>query len=134
MGFLKKLKNRAAWRRIYYERLTEPLHLNAISFLVLMFGSFRLKIEYDLLVRQYNAFAILKAADKAREANLRGVTIVEFGVASGAGLMNMCFIASKVSSVTGVDVKVLGFDTGKGMPPPRDYRDHPDLYQEGDFP
>jgi hypothetical protein len=26
-----------------------------------------------------------------------------------------------------------GFDTGKGMPAPQDFRDHPDLYQEGDF-
>ena len=24
--------------------------------------------------------------------------------------------------------------TGKGMPPPRDYRDHPEYYAEGDFP
>lgn len=48
--------------------------------------------------------------------------------------MNMCLIAQKVSALTGVDVQVFGFDTGKGMPAPRDYRDHPDLYQEGDFP
>ena len=133
MGFLRKLKHRAAWRRIYYERLTEPLHLNALSLPVWLFGSFRLKVEYDLVIRHYNAFGILRAADKAKEAGLHSVSAIEFGVASGAGLMNMCLIAQKVSALTGVDVAVYGFDTGKGMPAPRDYRDHPDLYQEGDF-
>ncbi len=134
MGFLKKLRHRGAWRRIFYERLTEPLHLNALSLFVGAFGSFRLKVEYDLILRQYNAFGILKAADQAKAAGLSAVSVLEFGVASGAGLMNMCLIAEKVSSLTGVDVHVFGFDTGKGMPAPRDYRDHPDLYQEGDFP
>jgi hypothetical protein len=30
-------------------------------------------------------------------------------------------------------VSVVGFDSGVGMPPPLDYRDHPDLYQQGTF-
>jgi hypothetical protein len=134
MGFLRKLTKRHAWRRIYYERLTEPLHLNALSLLVGVFGSFRLKVEYDLVIRHYNAYGILKAADHAKALNLPGVTVVEFGVAAGAGLVNMCLIAEKVSRITGVAIKVVGFDTGTGMPGPYDFRDHPDLYREGDFP
>jgi hypothetical protein len=58
---------------------------------------------------------------------------LEFGVAAGAGLLNMAGIAERVSSATGVEVRVVGFDTGKGMPPPVDYRDHPDHYFTGDF-
>jgi hypothetical protein len=122
------------WKRIFYERLTEPVHLNALSLLVGAFGSYRQKVEYDLVIRHYNAFGILKAADQARALGLSKLCVIEFGVASGAGLMNMCAIASKVAAITGVDIKVVGFDTGKGMPAARDYRDHPDLYQEGDFP
>ncbi|MGZ3514783.1 MAG: hypothetical protein ACXU93_12610 [Thermodesulfobacteriota bacterium] len=54
-------------------------------------------------------------------------------MANGAGLVNMCNIAAKVTKVTGVQVDFVGFDSGKGMPPPKDYRDHPD-YGNGDFP
>jgi hypothetical protein len=55
-------------------------------------------------------------------------------VAAGAGLINMCRIANKVAKATGVEIKVIGFDTGSGMPPVGGYRDYSDLYQEGDFP
>jgi hypothetical protein len=134
MSLLKKLREPRIWKRIFNERLTEPLHLNALSALVAVFGTFRQRVAFDLIIRQYYAFAILKAADLARAAGLGRLTIVEFGVGPGAGLMNMCLISEKVSSVTGVDIKVFGFDTGAGMPPPRDYRDHPDMYQAGEFP
>ena len=39
-----------------------------------------------------------------------------------------------MTRVTDVKIQVIGFDTGQGMPPPRDYRDHPELYREGYFP
>jgi hypothetical protein len=48
--------------------------------------------------------------------------------------MNMIDIAEKVTKTTGVDIQIFGFDTGKGMPPPVDYRDHPEYYNTGDFP
>ena len=35
---------------------------------------------------------------------------------------------------TGVEFRLVGFDSGEGMPPPTDYRDHPELYKEGWFP
>src|SRR5689334_9800632 len=113
MSFLRRLAKRHAWRRIFYERLTEPLHLNALSVLVGVFGTFRLKVEYDLVLRHYHAFGILKAADHAKAMGLSSVAAIEFGVAAGAGLMNMCLIAQKVAGITGVNVKVIGFDTGK---------------------
>ena len=134
MGFLKKLKHRQAWKRILYERGTEPLHLNVLSLFVALFGSFRQRVEFDLVIRHYNAFAILKAADQAKLMGLSGLSVIEFGVAAGAGLMNKALLAQKVSAITGIDIKIFGFDTGKGMPPARDYRDHPELYQAGDFP
>jgi hypothetical protein len=128
-----RLKRARAWRRVMRERLTEPLHLNLFSALVGLFGSFRAKVEHDLILRPHNAFAILRAADYAKRMGLDAVTLVEFGVARGAGLINMSRIAERVTQVTGVRFEVYGFDTGAGMPPPTDYRDHPDLYAPGDF-
>jgi hypothetical protein len=116
------------------ERLTEPLHLNLLSVFVALFGSFRAKVNFDLIVRQQNAFPMLHAANKAREAGLKRVSVVEFGVANGAGLVNMCKIAASVEKETGIGFDLYGFDTGKGLPSPGDYRDHPEEFQGGDFP
>ncbi|HTV61500.1 MAG TPA: hypothetical protein VMH30_02910 [Verrucomicrobiae bacterium] len=98
-----------------------------------MFGSYRAKVDYDLVVRQNNAYGILKAADFAVRQGIRTVSLIEFGVAAGTGLLNMAQIAGKVTRATGVSFKLYGFDSGRGMPPARDYRDHPDLYQKGDY-
>lgn len=128
-----KLAKRRVWRRIFLERLTEPLHLNLLSVPVLAFGSFRSKTAWDLVVRQPYAFGALEAADIARASGLSAITLIEVGVASGAGLINLSSIAERVSRETGISCEVHGFDSGIGMPPPTDYRDHPDLYQHGDF-
>jgi hypothetical protein len=131
---LKKLRNRYIWQRIFYERLTEPLHLNLLALPVALFGGFRSRVAFDLVIRQQHAYAILASADLARELGIGEVTLVEFGVAAGAGILNICEIASRVTRETGVKFRVFGLDTGKGMPPPQSYRDHPEIYQQGDFP
>lgn len=130
----KKLLQRHVWSRLLRERLNEPLHLNLLSLGVAAFGGFRSKVEMDLVLRPHNAWAILFAADQAKQLGLDGITVVEFGVAAGTGLMNMASIAERVSTLIGVSIDVVGFDSGVGMPAPVDYRDHPDLYSTGDFP
>src|SRR5262245_1610479 len=116
MSFLKKLSHRYIWDRIFYERLTEPIHLNILAAFVWAFGSYRSKIHYDLIIRSNNAYGILKAADEAKRLGIKTVSLVEFGVAAGAGLMNMAKIASRVTRETDISFKIYGFDTGKGMP------------------
>lgn len=121
-------------KRIFLERLTEPLHLNLLSLAVLIGGTTRARIAFDLIPRQHLAYSLLFAADQAKRLGIRKLTAVEFGVAAGAGLLNMCEIASRVTRVSGVEFSIVGFDSGTGMPPPRDFRDHPEYFAEGDFP
>jgi hypothetical protein len=128
------LRRRDIWRRIAVERLTEPMHLNVIALGVALVGSTRAKAAFDLLVRQQHAFGLLDAADAARERGLRRLTVVELGVGGGAGLLNICDLAGRVTRETGVAFDIVGFDTGAGLPPPSDHRDHPELYKEGSFP
>ena len=135
VGYLaNKLQRKYIWKRILYERLTEPMHLNLLSLGVLLFGSFRRKVEFDLVVRQQHAYALLKAADRARKIGVETVSVIEFGVAAGAGLINLQTVAARVTAETGIAFRIYGFDTGQGMPAVLDYRDHPDLYRPGDFP
>jgi hypothetical protein len=131
---LKKLRNKYIWERIFYERLTEPVHLNLLALGVALFGGFRSRVAFDLVIRHNHAYSILASADVARELGIRQLTLIEFGVAAGAGLFNMCGIAERVTRETGVGFEIVGFDTGKGMPAPQSYRDHPEIYQQGDFP
>jgi hypothetical protein len=131
---LKKLLQRRIWKRILHERLSEPIHLNLIAGGIGVLGSFRAKVDFDLVMRPQHAFGLLRAADWAKENGVPRLTVVEFGVANGAGLMNLCAIAPRVTRATGVEFDIVGFDSGAGMPPPRDYRDHPEHYSHGDFP
>ena len=131
---LRKLSRPHVWHRIFVERLTEPLHLNIMSVFVALFGSLRARIAFDLVIRQQHAFGLLRAADIARALGRDTVTAVEFGVAKGAGLLNLCELARRITRATGVKFRIVGFDTGTGMPDPVDYRDHPEYYFAGDFP
>lgn len=135
MSYLsRRLSERRIWHKLYLERLSEPLHLNFISFFIFLFGSFRKKVSYDLVLRPQHAYGLLEAADKAKKYGFKRISVVEFGVANGAGLMNIIEIAKKVTEATQIEIDVYGFDTGEGMPPPIDYRDHPEYYNTGDFP
>jgi len=42
--------------------------------------------------------------------------------------------ASEVEQMFGIEIDVFGFDTGVGLPPPKDYRDLPNLYRRAGFP
>ena len=129
-----RLANRGAFGRVFRERLSEPLHLNVASAFVAMLGDHRAKVYWDLKFRQYTAFCLLDAAERAADLGIKRISAIEFGVASGAGLLNICEQAAETTKVTGVEFEIYGFDTGAGLPPPRDYRDHPELYQAGDYP
>jgi len=131
---LRKLTQKRVWRKLLYERLSEPLHLNLAAALVAMFGGFRSRVAWDLVVRPQYAYGVLHAADQARQLGLSSLTVIEFGVADGEGLLNLCALARRAEKSTGVNIRVVGFDSGAGMPPPLDYRDHPELYLQGDFP
>lgn len=131
---LRKLSRPHVWRRLFVERLTEPLHLNIMSVFVALFGPLRARIAFDLVLRQQHAFGLLRAADSARALGRDTVTAVEFGVAKGAGLLNLCDVARRITGATRVKFEIVGFDTGTGMPEPVDYRDHPEHYSAGDFP
>lgn len=131
---INRLTKGHIWHRIGIERIAEPVHLNLLSVLVALFGTFRARVAFDLVLRHPLAFGLLQAADWANECGVDKITAIELGVANGAGLVNMCSIAARVTKVTGVSFDIVGFDSGKGMPPPKDFRDHPEFYGPGDFP
>ncbi|MBB4611577.1 hypothetical protein [Sphingomonas yabuuchiae] len=134
---LRKLLEPHIWARIWRERAGEPILYNLASIGVAAFGSITRKIDYDLVPRQPYAFGLQQAfafAAKERERlGIKRLVFIEFGVASGAGLMNLCRVGAALGRHHDMPFRCIGFDAGSGMPAPVDYRDHPEKYLDGDF-
>jgi len=94
-------------------------------------GSVALRTEYDIWERPAYAYGVYSAARLAQSLEINNFTVIEFGVAGGNGLLILERIAERISISLGVHIEILGFDTGRGMPNPQDYRDLPHVYQEG---
>jgi hypothetical protein len=98
------------------------------------YGAFRQKELLGLVSRSNYAYGMLRAADMARFTGKRKATVCEFGVAAGNGLMNMAELAGMIRTETGIEMRVVGFDSGQGLPVVDGYKDHPELWSRGDFP
>ncbi|MCK1597305.1 hypothetical protein [Bradyrhizobium sp. 164] len=73
----------------------------------------------------------MHAAKLAKKLGHNSVSVLEFGVAGGNGLVNLEMHAAEVSKLTGMEIQIFGFDTGQGLPPPHDYRDLPHQWKQG---
>lgn len=96
-------------------------------------GTVREKEAWGLIERPNYAYGLLRAADVARYFGVDAVTVCEFGVASGHGLLNLVELAELFRAETGIEFRVVGFDTGEGLPTIQGHKDHPELWNRGDF-
>lgn len=96
--------------------------------------TFREQERAGELQRAHYAYGLLRAADIARYFGRKETTVCEFGVATGGGLLNMISLAEQLSVESGVRFRIVGFDTGHGLPEPQGYKDHPEIWSAGDYP
>ena len=80
------------------------------------------------------AWGVVQGVKLAKVLGIGRVSALEFGVAGGNGLVALERVARKVEGIFGVTVDVFGFDTGIGLPKPKDHRDMPNMWSEGFFP
>ncbi len=91
------------------------------------------RVAFGLGPKPMYQFGIYSAAVLAKGLGLSGISVIEFGVAGGRGLLAMEKSAEDVEKRFGIPVDVYGFDTGKGLPPATDYRDLPYKWAQGHF-
>jgi len=84
--------------------------------------------------RPWYAWGVMQGARLAKALGLERVSVIEFGVAGGNGLVALERIAEKAGGMFGVAIDTYGFDTGGGLPKPVDYRDCPNLFSSGHYP
>ena len=92
-----------------------------------------LKILHDEIDRPAYAYSMWLAAIQAAKLGIKKVHCIEFGVAYGYGLINMCNISKIITESTDIEFCVTGFDSDCGMPELIDYRDHPEIWVQGQF-
>ncbi len=80
------------------------------------------------------AYTTYWAAQQAIALGYRKISVIEFGVAGGNGLLALEHHAMKLSQHLGIEIEVYGFDLETGLPPPEDYRDVAHQWRGGFFP
>jgi hypothetical protein len=91
-------------------------------------------LSTDDVKRPNYGFITLNAALLAKGLSLPAISVIEFGVAQGAGLVVWEEHAYVIEQFTGVKVDVIGFDNATGLPEHHtDYRDAPHVWQKGMF-
>lgn len=86
-------------------------------------GSLDFRLAIQALERPEYAFGVKQAVYLATRLKLPSVSVVEFGVAGGGGLVALEKYALEIGKAYGIGVEVYGFDLGSGLPAPLDYRD-----------
>jgi len=51
------------------------------------------------------------------------ISVIEFRVAAGSGILFLETYKEKVFYKTGIEIEINGFDLGSGLTSPKDYRD-----------
>lgn len=85
-------------------------------------------------VRANYLYGALHAARLASVLGIPAISTIEFGVAGGRGLLALEAASVYAEEAFGVSIDVYGFDSGRGLPKPTDFRDCPNLFLEGQFP
>lgn len=94
----------------------------------------RVRDRWNAADRPQYLAGVFYAAQEAARRRIERITVVEFGVAEGYGLIRLEDHARRVSKETGVAIDVVGFDSGIGLPKGTgDYRDHSDVWTAGDY-
>ena len=94
-------------------------------------GSVDTRIRFDVVEQPWYAYGVHSAAVLAKRLGISEISVVEFGVAAGRGLVKLERLAWAIGAEVGVSIATYGFDSGAGMPRPVDYRDLPHVWGEG---
>jgi hypothetical protein len=96
--------------------------------------SFEQKINAGEIERPAYAFCLYYGAFLGKRLGYSRVSVLELGVAGGNGLVALENYAREIKSELQIEIELYGFDSGAGLPEPRDFRDIPYVWRRGFYP
>lgn len=94
-------------------------------------GNYLSRVRIHAVERPEYAFCVLQSAQLASRLGFAEMSVIEFGVAAGQGLLALERHSKEIGNSLGIKIHVYGFDTGTGLPEPVDYKDLPYHWQHG---
>ena len=96
-------------------------------------GSFEFRYSIGCLERMHYAYIVFNAANLAKKLKYNSVSVIEYGVAGGRGLLLLEYYAKEIKIIFDIDIQIYGFDMGSGLPDPDGYKDLPYHWKKGFF-
>lgn len=96
-------------------------------------GSFAFRMKINALRRVPYAYICFNAALLAKKLGYERISVIEYGAGEGSGLLSLEEYTEQIEKILGIQIDIYGFDTGQGLPKPKDYRDLPYHWKEGFF-
>jgi hypothetical protein len=94
-------------------------------------GNYEQRLGIAAVERPWYGYIVYQGAALAKRLGYQRVSVLEFGVAGGNGLLNLEHHAEQASRAHGIAIDIYGFDTAQGLPEPVDYRDLPYHWKRG---
>jgi hypothetical protein len=116
--------------------MTDPHPVRLFSRIIISkfeIGNYSWRVNQGCVKRPYYGYCAYNAAVLAKSLGIKRISILEFGVAGGIGLVNLEYHAKEISRMLEIDIDIYGFDSGEGLPEPVDYRDLPYHWKKGFF-
>jgi hypothetical protein len=101
--------------------------------MVAKIGNYKSHFFLNFMDRPHYGYTVYQAAVQALLLGHKKMSVIEFGVAGGNGLVSLEKHVRKISKKLGIQISIYGFDTGVGLPQLVDYRDIPHNWQPGFF-
>jgi hypothetical protein len=121
----------------WISQLSRPVPIRALVMRKLLrkwkLGSFETRLRASAVNRPHYAWCLYYAALQAKGLGYRAITVVELGVAGGNGLICLCDLRDEVKKALGIDIVIVGFDAGSGLPESTDPRDVLYFWPAGSF-
>ena len=92
-----------------------------------------MKVSRKRGARKNYTIGTILGALQAKNCGCEKITLTEFGVATGGGFRALMLVANAIRDELNMDVRVVGFDNRTGLPEPKDYRDHPEIWKVSQF-
>lgn len=127
------LNSLVKYRKInkFFNVIINPLHLYRLFIKKTNCAKFETKVILDAFFKPHYAYCLHQAVKQAIYLSYKEISVIEFGVAGGNGLIELENIAIQAEKEYDIKINIYGFDLGIGMPEPSDYKDLPYIWNKG---